>query len=155
MSLPNCVLPDLPDPRAGVPVESQISQSAQPFKTELTCALYWARCDFSSSHLRSCGGVPFPDHCCLAAKRQGGGSGRGFWRHGFADSLWPSRLGDTAIESDDDLGNFVYADVNLAFNRCHPEFGYGVRAGAGTPRREDDDRCASYASACATEEVIA
>ena len=85
-------------------------------------ALYWARCDFSSSHSPSCCGLPFPDHRCVAAKRQGGGSGGGIWWHGVADRLRPARLGDAVVEGDDDLGDSLHADVDFALHRGNSRF---------------------------------
>src|SRR3954454_3370391 len=45
-------------------------------------------------------GVPFPDYCCVAAKRQSGGSGGRVWRHGFPNGFWSSRHGNGTFQGD-------------------------------------------------------
>ena len=57
-----------------------------------------------------------PDHRGLAAKRQGGGSGRRIRRDGFADGIRPTRVGNVTVEGDHDFGDSVHAYVALAFD---------------------------------------
>src|SRR5476649_2688486 len=99
-------------------------------------------CDVYSGLDCSYSRLPVPDYCGAAAKRKGGGSGRRIWRHGFADSLWPARLGDAAFEGDYDFGDSVHGDVAFAFDSGDAQCGSGndgTGVGAGEERRSAED----------------
>jgi hypothetical protein len=57
--------------------------------------------------------VSFPDCGRTAAERESRGSGRRFWRNGFADGVWSSGVGDAPLEGNYDFGDFVYVDVDV------------------------------------------
>ena len=98
--------------------------------------------------------MSLPDHCCFAAERQGGGSGGGFWRPGFADGFRAARVGDAVVEGDDDFGNFVYADVDFALDHRDAQRRIVDGSDTGASRRKDDHDRPGNASAGAAEEVV-
>ena len=125
--------------------------------------LYWKSCDFSTSqhHPRSC--LHLSDHCCFAAKRQGGGSGGSFWRDGLTDGVRSARISDAAFEGDDHFGNHLYGDFDVALDRGDAGNGQ-CRPCAGAPRRcdevraggpcEDSNTCARNTSTARADEVV-
>src|SRR5882762_3734725 len=53
----------------------------------------------------ACFGLPVPDRGGSAAEREGGGLGRSVRRHGLANGVRSARVGDTAFEGDDGVGD--------------------------------------------------
>jgi hypothetical protein len=97
--------------------------------------------------------VPVSDHRDSFTERQGSRSRRRIRRNGVADSFRAARLGDDAVESDDDLDDRVYVDVDFAIDHRHEERGCGQWRSAGTAP------CADFGSGCAktgsAEKIIA
>src|ERR1700682_3610600 len=50
----------------------------------------------------------------VAAERQGGGSGRRFWRDGFTDRVWSPWVGYGPIQSHHDCRHAVHGDIAFA-----------------------------------------
>jgi hypothetical protein len=106
------------------------------------------------------------DRSCAVTERQSCGPCGRVWRYGIADGVRASRFGDAALEGDDDIGCFVYADVDFIVDSGKP--GTGRRSeydsGSGTCENGDaveyraDDgsagsevvSCSGEYSACAT-----
>ena len=105
-------------------------RSGRPAKEPL---LYWAGRDLPSD-FRTYSGVPVSDCGRSAAKRESGRSGRSVWRYGFPDRLRTARIGDFAFESDDVVGNSVYADIDFALDCGYEKCGRHRGANAGTTR---------------------
>ena len=74
-----------------------------------------------SAYFYSCCRLSVPDHRRAAPKRQSGGLGGSVRRNGFADDLRSEGFGNGALESDDDFGGLVYADIALPFGNRHAQ----------------------------------
>ena len=93
------------------------------------------------------------DHRDPAAERQGGRSGGGVRRNGFADRLRPAGFGDAAFQGDDGLDSGVYADVDFAVDPGDEKRGRRQRRhGAAAP--SDEDLGSGHTRAGGAEEVI-
>jgi len=79
-------------------------------------------------------GLPVPDCGGTATEWKGGGPGWSIWRHGFADGVRSTRLGDAAFEGDDGFGDSIHANVADAFDPGDPGKRRGKYGSRKTPR---------------------